>query len=259
MATPSCDIKTKLSKVVADYPQAKGLAIMVANEFSTQSRQQLKGTVKDLTRIQQTFTKLKFSTIAMRNVSDKEILDAINAVAGFHFPKSYRRIAFTFSGHGDNGCVHTHTGPLSVDDIVNPLQPGNSPQLAQIPKLFFIDACRGRYHERVTLVSRGPDADTTTEHSLVPSRGNILLAYSTMPQCKAFEVLDEGGVWMKVLSEKLCTVQKSILDVVTDVNTELLKMYQDRRYRKCMQQPILESTLHEIVNLVEEAGMEPNC
>ena len=246
-------VESQLWETVKCYPQARGLAVVIANETSLEAQEQLHGAPEDLIRMKATFTRLKFVTITMLNTSAKEIEDIVKAIARFkNYPPSYRRIAFTFSGHGNNGYIHTQTGKVSLEEITTLLQPVHAPHLASIPKLFFIDACRGNFHDP-GVVSRG----SATEQ-LRPSCGNVLVAYSTLPQCKAFEISGDGGVWMKEVAEKLCTVRKSISDVLIEVNKELLKKYKDPCYQKYLQQPMVVLTLNEEVCLLEEAENEPS-
>ena len=63
---------------------------------------------------------------------------------------------------------------------------------------------------------------------------------------------------MKEVAEKLCTVRKSISDVLIEVNKELLKKYKDRCYQEHLQQLMVVSTLNEDVCLLEEAENEPS-
>ena len=58
---------------------------------------------------------------------------------------------------------------------------------------------------------------------------------------------------MKLLSEKLRTLRKSVFDVLVDVNSELSEMYQVKAHWKILQQPTWEGSLNEHVKLLEEA------
>ena len=251
----AADIELLLRQSVECYSQARGLAVVVANETSSETRvapERLLGAGRDLARMREVFSKLKFVTICMLNATAKEIKDVVKAVAKFgSYPESYRRIAFTFSGHGDESCIHTRSERVSLEDIVTPLQPMHAPHLASIPKLFFIDACRGNQHD-LGVMSRG-----ATEQRR-PSYGNTLVAHSTLVHCKAFEISKSGGVWMKEVGEKLCTVRKSVLDVLTEVNAQLMESYKHPNYEHVIQQPVVHSTLHEEVRLLEEAESDRN-
>ena len=155
-------------------------------------------------------------------------------------------IAFVFSGNGDENIIYAHDGAVGTNQVYEPLQPKNAPHLADIPKLFFIDACRGTIDDK-GIVARGKIVLPRK-----PSYGNYILAYSTMPSMHAYETEEDGGLWMNIVSKELRTSHKSVLDALTDVNGELLKEFHCRHYTSC-QQPVLESTVHETVKLLEEA------
>ena len=73
-----------------------------------------------------------------------------------------------------------------------------------------------------------------------------------MPSMQAYETASDGGLWMHILSKQLQTNRKSVLDVLTEVNGKLLEVFRLRPHDP-IQQPVLESTLSEPVNLLEEA------
>ena len=320
------DIQDKLRESILRRPVANGLAIIIANENSSNpSHQPLLGARRDLENMKDTFEVLRFAILPILNASKEQVLAAIRAAAKYkNYPPSYKRIAFAFSGHGDLNVIYAHDGPIETNQLYDPLQPLNAPHLAHIPKLFFMDACRGPNEDRgVEVVARGktepprnrlpvpsygnyvlafstmpsmqayevkddplqpknaphlahipklffmdasraPNKDRGVEvvaHGKtepprtripVPSYGNYVLAFCTMPTMQAYELKDVGGVWMNILSKQLRTNQKSILDVLTEVNRELLNEFHLNGF-EVHQQPVLESALNEPFGLLEEA------
>jgi len=227
---------------------ANGLAIIIANESSCiREHKRLEGAIKDLYAMKETFETLRFATLPIFNASKEQILSAVQAAANYKaYPPSYKRLAFVFSGHGDENYIYTHDGWIKpLDQVVELLQPTEAPHLGNIPKLFFIDACRGSETDKGLIVPRGGTVR-------MPSFGNYILAHSTMPRMVSYEATDEGGLWMQTVSRQLRTKRKSVLDVLTEVNEELLE---ELRKRGCetLQQHVLESTLLETVSLLEEA------
>ena len=242
------DVDRLLRQSIDRRRAANGLAIIIANEEGfNPDHERLEGARKDLTSMKETFELLRFATLPIFNASKEQILSAVQAAAKYkEYPPSYKRIAFVFSGHGDESHIYCHDGPIVTDDVYRPLQPINAPHLADIPKLFFIDACRG------TMQDKGVVARGQTVSPRKPSYGNYVLAYSTMPSMQAYETASDGGLWMHILSKQLQTSRKSVLDVLTEVNKELLEVFRLRPHDP-IQQPVLEATLHEPVNLLEEA------
>ena len=212
-------IRDKLRESVNRRPVANGLAIIIANENSSDpSHGPLDGPRRNLENMKETFEVLRFATLPILNASKEQVLATVRAATSYKkYPPSYKRIAFVFSGHGDENVIYAHDGAVETNQVYEPLQPKNAPHLADIPKLFFIDACRGTIDDK-GIVARGK-----TELPRKPSYGNYILAYSTMPSMQAYETEEDGGLWMNIVSNKLRTSHKSVLDTLTDVNGELLK------------------------------------
>lgn len=249
--------QVSISEAILTCPQAQGLAIIISNDYKGTKLRQLSGTHQDLERMQSAFVKLQYAVVSRQNMSKSRLTSLlIEASRQVQYPPTYRRIVLVFAGHGtyDDQLVMHDCNHVKLDDIVNMFLPKQAHHLASIPKLFFIDACRGEKEDpgytcpmRNTTIPRGGKLLTT---SRLPSEGNYLLAYSTTYGYKSYEMTGKGGVWMTLLSEKLVTVNKSVLDVLTDVNKDLIDLYQDER---CIQQPELHSSLNEEINFFKEA------
>ena len=239
-----------LHGVIHHRPTARGLAVIIANTSGPQQGQNtLTGVEQDFVRMVYTFEKLRFGVLPCKDVSKEELMCVVHGVASFlDYPESYRRIVFVLSGHGIEHFIFTHDGKVDINGIVDAFQPCNAPHLGCIPKMFFIDVCRGTKPMRPVFSPRGGEEVT----KIVPHFGNCLVAYSTLNSFEAFEC-QEGGVWMTLLSEKLLTLRGSIVDVLIDVNRALNEKYQDKNFWKIIQQPTFEGTLNEHVKLLVEA------
>ena len=233
-----------VSGVVARKPIANGLAIIVANVQSLkEEHDDLPGAEKDYEAMLHTFNELQFATVSILNRPKCDITSAVEAAAKLRYPPHYKRIAFVFSGHGDGDYIYTYEDSIDLRyEICGPLMPRVSPHLAEIPKLFFIDACRGADVDRGVLVSRGGRA---------PSLSNYLLAYSTLPRMKAFEK-PSGGYWSQHLANQLLVSENSVVDVLTEVNGKMLDEFEQRGL-PYLQQPHLNSTLLRPFSLLKEA------
>ena len=248
------DIEVCLRDSVLRRPVANGLAIIIANEDSSDpNHRSLRGAKRDLEKMKETFEVLRFATLPILNASKEEILASVQAASKYkEYPPSYKRIAFVFSGHGNENLIYAHDGAVDTNQVYEPLQPKNAPHLADIPKLFFMDACRGPNEDRgVEVVARGK-TEPSRDRIVVPSYGNYVLAFSTMPNMQAYEVKDVGGLWMNIVSRQLRTNRKSILDVLTEVNRELFNEFRIHGF-KVHQQPVLESAINDTIGLLEEA------
>ncbi len=246
---------------------AKGVAIVVANPYSWKFNKPgdiLYGVVSDFKTTCSVFEeKLLYSVIPLPNASKKTIVDVIKAVAK-HFPvyedsnPRYKRIVFCFAGHGDNDLIHTEDGEINVrEDIVDPLLPLECQRLVHIPKLFFIDACRGKIEDKP--VSRGGGSFDKLVYSRVSTQSNYLLARSAIPTTKAYEIrqgdIPVGGFWTQSFVaelQKQTNIGKDIGYILIEVNRHVNALFNIAKH-DCMQQAVCESTLLEHVFFLDEA------
>ena len=243
------DIRT----LCRERPEALGLAVIVANTRGPLRGQEvLKNVVIDQTNMKRAFERLRFAVLCATNIGKDAMMALFHIVPTFsEYPPSYRRIAVVFAGHGVEGALCAHDGTVPIDEILGQFQPGNChPSIGGIPKLFFIDACRGDLRLGMVVTERG---GTVAPSRVVPQYGsNSLVAYSTVAGYKAHEVAGKGGIWMSCLSDKILQ-DKSILDIMTDVNGSMMEWFQDVDCQRFAQQPTCETMLNETVNLFRES------
>lgn len=244
--------------------RAEGLAIIVGcpGDCKNPGIKYLGGVNQDCQRAVEFFKNLKFDIVTLREATYDDITGMIEAVRtlsdeDLECPE-YKKLVFVFAGHGHKKWKVTTNDNKDInvmDQIVDKLvkKDNLSSQILQfIPKLFFIDACRGAEKEKI----RGRaevvvDESGGIENPLLPLRGNYLLAYSTM---EGFAAHDSPSWLQKVFEILEHREDRSLLDKLTDVN----KAYwpRDLSRRSFMwddyvgkQQPIVISTLHDIEKL----------
>ena len=225
-----------------------GFVLIVTNDYEPVDLRTLNGTHKDGQLMKETFEQLNFIIDWKRNVNKGElgkmIYEASHCKPSQEVLASYKCIAFVFSGHGgENGKVHMQDGQ-QVDigqEIIGPFLPQNCKHLAKIPKLFFIDACRGRNKMEAVLVPRGSESTKGAVDTLatyIPANGNILVGYSTLDSHESFEESKTGGKWMSLLAKHISTNERdSIESVLVDVRAELSRTYKTQKDVASMQQP----------------------
>lgn len=123
----------------------------------------------------------------------------------------FKAIMFVFSGHGDypDRILSQDLEELHlITDIVQPLL--GHPQILHIPRLFFIDACRGEEHLKQAK-SKGAIEEVT----------NFRIDYSTIPRHVAFDQSE----WLPTLAKKLRS-NDSVQNIVANVNKEVFKRTQ---------------------------------
>lgn len=254
-----------VQEAIIGKPNANGLALIVSNDYSSTRIASLTATSNDARLLKASLVELNYTVVYKHNIRRMDLLSLLDDVTSMTFPCNFKRLVFAFSGHGTDGSniVMQDGASVNIAFVVAKFLPVNKPHLCSIPKLFFIDACRGqRVDAGVTfvkydqvaapLVARGAKALETVRY---PSEGNFLIAYSTTAGYEAYEFTARGGLWMSVLAKKLLSEDKSVVDVLTDVNQELIYMYR-KRWDGSLQQPELLSRLNETVNLFREAKGE---
>lgn len=163
--TPAEAIKQKVAK----YTNARGLAIIVTNDYNGTSSP-LPHTHDDGREMEKVFNELKFVTHWERNVTRIQHQQIIDGITESDHPYSngyYKCITYVFSGHGgEEGSLSLQDGGVVnlVKDVIEKL---SELRLAHIPKLFFIDACRGS--EEVTLVNETKYAGPENSYNVSPS------------------------------------------------------------------------------------------
>ena len=247
-----------LTTIVQKERNANGLAVIATNDYNycpVRDYEPLEGTYTDFVCMHDAFTNLNFAIYRVENKSSRLLATIMRVVASFKdYPTSYEKFAFIFSGHGsDDGALVMQDGEkLSIEQLIEQFQPRNAPQMVHWPKMFFIDACRGRIDmQSVNLSPKGGGKKLSGLR--VPEEGNMLVAYSTAPRCRAYDRQAKGGCWFPFLAKKLKEMDASVTDILTEVNQEVFGCFQDNPLEK-IQQPHFESSLHHNVFLRREAN-----
>ncbi|CAI8037124.1 Caspase-2 [Geodia barretti] len=238
-----------ISEVLLQNPSKRGLAIIITNDYGGAAA--LAGTRKDGARMQRVFDGLQIATLWKENVSGDDLRRLLREIPTL--PRTYESISFVYSGHGSEGdvlCMQDGS-KMHMQEIVNAFLPRRAPNVGNIPKLFFIDACRGSETFQPVVVPRTggnvqvdrPQRSGTRDRGatdmrtvFVPPEGNTIIAYSNISRNRALEG-KEGGVWMKALAKRMAESKESIENVLTGVRSDLQHMYQDPNWRGHMQLP----------------------
>lgn len=208
-----------VESVIRKTAGAIGLAVIITNDYSTGggSVEQLKGTERDGQALSNAFTALRFAVCWEKNVPGSILAGIISEISHLKYDlvKDYECMIFIFAGHGCEGdyLLMQDCRKLQImDDIVTPLLPKNARLIGGIKKAFLIDACRGKQETQTQVVPRSSSnpgeasksrGGSSVELKRVPSEGNFLIAYSTMPLHRAYEESNKGGVWLSTVAQLL--------------------------------------------------------
>ena len=199
---------------VFDLNGSRGIAILVTCDYGNDSTLKLPATSikRDADSMKETFQKLGYDIHEAHNKSKDEIKTLLEDL--YKYLKQYKGtpinqdgsekvIAFAFSGHGlpddmsfiDKNSMTLITydrGHLSLKGDVMSHIGVNS--VYQIPKLFFIDACRGIMELRYK---------SSTAKAAIEVEGNYRIEFATVPDHKAYATSGEGSKWMPEMARHL--------------------------------------------------------
>ena len=216
-------------------PEIKGLLVLVTCNYvaSKPKEQHLEATEKDADEMIETFKQLQFDIhhLSNENATGDNILTTVENLNEYlkkgHVCKLKKKaIIFAFSGHGmdENNVdtIHDNDGlPITVNTIVKHLVE-TTLCINHIPKLFFIDACRGHG----TLQSKNsihPTMMTYLANGFGSLEGNYRIDCSTITGYRSYasSKADEGSEWMPVLARQLREKHISVQDALAAVRKQI--------------------------------------
>ena len=246
-----------------------GLALVIANDYRDLDRdpnaqirrKHLPGTHEDSKDYFETFERyLKFKVMLGHNLSGSEICSAVDdLISGTRhcpFGREEACVAFVFCGHGEEGVIVGQDGAkVHLREIFKRFTSSSeNHHLIRLVKLFFIDACRGENEDRGVMTARGGEVRL---EKLVPSKGNMFITYSTLPQFRAYELTtNPRGLFSGFLNEELRNYKNleetwdNIITIVTNRMEEESRKLGDQGQ---FQIPERVVTLRRIVKPLKEA------
>lgn len=122
---------------------------MIINNVDFKIYEQRKGSDLEATYLEEIFKQLDFKVILYRNLTSTAMLDCFKKITKLPELSQHDTFVSIILTHGDDGRVvyGTDASRLKVDEILPCFTNENCPQLKNKPKLFFIQACRGRNHD----------------------------------------------------------------------------------------------------------------
>ena len=262
---------------------SRGLAVIITNDYNGAKHTVLGGTHLDGERMKEAFEVLKFDVCWKKNVNLNDIQQLWREISSLKFEmvKHYKCMAFVFSGHGepdregrDGKLIMQDDKKIDIyDNFVSPVLAGNAKEIGDILKIFFIDACRGDEQTETVDVptsqgatGKGSPSNATSrkgcykiEFQTVPSEGNCLVAYSTLPGCRSNDYgKADGSPWLKILARNLTTNDENIQTVLTDVNGELQAYYREHDDKPWVefQQPEVVGRINKRLYLLRDGHEE---
>ena len=197
--------------------EKRGLAILVTCHY----KDTLTQTEEDAEEIKRMFTQFDYDIhqLPSEQVTSSNIKQLVqqveNYLSSYKGPainpdNNKKSIIFAFSGHGAENQIKTNDGePFPLQDIVRPLVNPQFVQAHPIPKLFFIDACRG-------------SSLRVDDMSLRTIKGNYSIEYATINGQSAVPLGPESAL-LPVLANKFRRQDDAYHHVIADVKHQVAR------------------------------------
>ena len=172
------------------YPMSRvprGFALIISNqnfEESPENLRERRGTECDSVNLEGLWRNLHFIVETKKNLKAHEIYDVVREFS-MKDHSSFDCFVCCLLSHGKNGGIFGSDSKLvALNQITSQLTGVSCPTHVGKPKLFFIQACRGRDFDPGAQLQQdavGGSAEELMRHSAEPNESHFLLGYATPP------------------------------------------------------------------------------
>ncbi|XP_074664320.1 caspase-7-like [Strix aluco] len=206
-----------------------------------------KGAKREAEKLSRILSRLNYKVKLMHNKTAKEIEDLYQQERCREHGEYFVSI---ISSHGEEGVIFgCDTGPVKLTRIFQILSSEKCPVLTKIPKIFFIQACRGQEFDQGVVVecdSGEPEPDCEPGYLSIPPQTVVMFACS--PGYVAF-LNTFGSMFLQALLKVLEGEERHLAlnRLMTRINWEVAFRCQARgAYEGCKEMPCF------VTNLVQE-------
>ncbi|XP_029648145.1 caspase-3 [Octopus sinensis] len=204
----------------------RGVAYIFNNEtFEDSSLKTRLGSSKDSDDFKNALIKLGFEEDDIHLYTDATTEEMLEALELFGKENSDIDIdcfiCAILSHGGQDDIIYGYEGPIELEKLLSCLRPDRCAPLTGIPKLFFIQACRGTTPD-IGVEKKDADYIDHDERSpKIPVMADMLVVYSSVNKYPSFRDEGEGSWFMQVLSKILteygtqCEIMKLLTAVLT--------------------------------------------
>ncbi|KAJ8350280.1 hypothetical protein SKAU_G00254100 [Synaphobranchus kaupii] len=233
-AAPDNPIQETQSPELSEYRMSslpRGHCLILNNQrFELRSLKERKGSSRDVEALTQVFSWLGFRVSVLEDQTGEEMCGALQRFS--HMDHGDCFVCCTLS-HGTEQDVYGRDGKrVPIQDILSPFNGANCPSLANKPKVFFIQACRGKKVQEAVAVhadciggATGPETDAGATHGYtLPVDSDFLVSMATVQECVSIRHSLSGSWYIQSLCQQLkqgCPRREDILTILTRVNEEV--------------------------------------
>ncbi|NWI61528.1 CASPA protein, partial [Calyptomena viridis] len=224
----------------------RGFCVVINNvEFSSSER---KGSYKDAEELERVFTWLGLDVRTYTNQTSGEIRDLMQTWQHLEDHKDRNCFICCILSHGESGAIYgTDEKLVSIRTIMSHFTAKQCPQLAEKPKLFFIQACQGKKIQRPVYIdvdAQIPELSSMQQNislsESIPEEADFLLGMATVDGYVSFRDVEQGTWYIQALCSKLQLLVprgEDILSILTEVNEDVARRVSRTGTKKQMPQP----------------------
>ncbi|KAM7097010.1 caspase-10-like isoform 2-T3 [Ciconia maguari] len=237
----------KMTSYKMDGPH-RGFCLVINNVNFDRCLQERKGSCKDAGELERVFTWLGLDVRTYTDLTSLEIKDLMRTWQQLQDHKDRDCFICCILSHGESGAIYGKDEELvSIRMIMSHFTAKQCPQLADKPKLFFIQACQGKEIQCPVYVegdARIPDL-TSVQQSIspsesIPEEADFLLGMATIDGYVSFRHIEQGAWYIQALCSKLQLLVprgEDILSILTEVNEDVGRRVDRLGTKKQMPQP----------------------
>uniref|UniRef100_A0A8C4VE37 Caspase 10 n=1 Tax=Falco tinnunculus TaxID=100819 RepID=A0A8C4VE37_FALTI len=241
------EFSNKMKSYKMDGPH-RGFCLIINNVNFDRSLQERKGSCKDAGELEQVFTWLGLDVRTYTDLTSWEIKDLMQTWQRLQDHKDRDCFICCILSHGESGAIYGKDEELvSIRMIMSHFTAKQCPQLAEKPKLFFIQACQGKEIQCPVYVeadARIPDLSSMQQSvspsESIPEEADFLLGMATIDGYVSFRHIQQGAWYIQALCSKLQLLVprgEDILSILTEVNEDVGRRVDRLGTKKQMPQP----------------------
>lgn len=222
------------------YPMTShphGIAVIINNE-QFESMPTREGTEIDERNLTKTFCFLGYIVEVYRNCTKDQISGIFDALR-LRNHQEYDSFVCCILTHGQEGQLYgSDHETVKLEDLTGKLNARNCQSLAGKPKMFFVQACRGKIKDPAArIASDSPDVRVERDGGgpmlEVPNEADFIFSYATPSGQACFRDLDCGSWYISELCKVLCRCSSHLHldDMLKEVHAAVGK-YEYQTYRQ---------------------------
>ncbi|XP_061233588.1 caspase-8-like [Neopsephotus bourkii] len=259
----------KVKSYKMDGPH-RGFCLVINNVKFNQSLSERRGSFKDAEELERVFTWLGLDVRIYTDLTSQNIKELMQTWQQLQDHKDRDCFICCILSHGESGAVYGKDEELvSIRTIMSYFTARQCPQLAEKPKLFFIQACQGKEIQcgvPVKTDARIPDSSSMQQSfspsESIPEEADFLLGMATIDGYVSFRHIQQGAWYIQALCSKLQLLVprgEDILSILTEVNEDVARRVDRLGTKKQMPLPAYTLTRKLIFPIPRDPPPSQQC